>query len=54
MDNEVKWICIMCAVVLAVPMIGITLDHYSVTHCKVVAIQQHMDADDIIKLCGKQ
>lgn len=54
MDNEVKWFCIMAAVVLSVPMLGMAMDHYSATQCKIVAIQQHMPADDIVKLCGKQ
>jgi hypothetical protein len=53
MDSDMKWVALVFAFVIGIPMVGLALNDYQKNTCRVEAIKASMPADDIAKVCGK-
>ena len=53
MDNDMKWVILLCVLFVGLPMIGMGLSDYHHSECRLEGIKAQMPADDILKLCGK-
>jgi hypothetical protein len=53
MDTDMKWVVLLCVAFIGVPMIGLALNDYQQSQCRLEAIKAAMPADDITKVCGK-
>ncbi len=48
-----KWVVLLVIGFIGLPMIGLALNDYQQSQCRLEAIKAHMPADDIAKVCGK-
>jgi hypothetical protein len=53
MDTDMKWVVLLCAAFIGVPLLGMALSDYQQSQCRLEAIKAAMPADDIAKVCGK-
>ena len=53
MDNDMKWVILLCVIFIGAPLVGMALSDYQHSQCRLAGIQAQMPADDILKLCGK-
>ena len=53
MDNDMKWVVILCVIFIGIPLVGIGWSENQQSQCRVEAIKAAMSADDILKVCSK-
>jgi hypothetical protein len=53
MDSDMKWVVLLVAVFVGIPLLGIGWNDYQRSQCRLEAIKAAMPADDITKVCGK-
>ncbi len=51
MDNDMKWVMLLCAVFIVLPVAGMAWSEHQNSQCRLEAIKAHMPADDILKVC---
>jgi len=48
---ELRWAMIVLGIMFGAPMIGLALNDYHKSECKIAAIHAHMSAEDIKQVC---
>jgi len=51
MDNDMKWVILLCAAFIGLPVAGMAWSEHQNSQCRLEAIKAQMPADDILKVC---
>ena len=51
MDTDMKWYAIAFIFVIGTPMVGMALQQYQQSQCRIEAIRASMPAEQILKVC---
>jgi len=51
MDSDMKWAALAFMFIIGIPMIGLGVDQYNKSQCRIEAIRANMPADEIAKVC---
>ncbi len=51
MDTDMKWVVLLCAAFIGLPLAGMAWREHQNSQCRLEAIKASMPADDILKVC---
>ncbi len=51
MDTDMKWVVLLCAALIGLPLAGMAWSEHQNSQCRLEAIKASMPADDILKVC---
>ena len=51
MNTEMKWFALVFMFAIGIPMVGLALEQYNRSQCRIEAIQASMPAEQILKVC---
>ena len=52
MDTDMKWVVLLCAAFIGVPLLGMGWSEHKQSQCRIEAIKAGIEADKINTACG--